>query len=41
MSLGVPRVTLVLTHQQTKAKHEVRSDEKGNFEFAGLPATSS
>ena len=38
MSLGVPRVTLVLTHQQTKAKHEVRSDEKGNFEFAGLPA---
>lgn len=38
MSLGVPRVTLVLTHQQTKAKHEVRSDEKGNFEIAGLPA---
>ena len=38
MSLGVPRVTLVLTHQQTKAKHEVRSDEKGMFEVAGLPA---
>jgi TonB family protein len=38
MSLGVPRVTLVLTHQETKARHEVRSDEKGNFEFAGLPA---
>ena len=38
MSLGVPRVTLVLTHQQTKAKHEVRSDDKGLFEFAGLPA---
>lgn len=38
MSLGAPRVTLVLTHQQTKARHEVRSDDKGMFEFTGLPA---
>ncbi len=37
MNRTLPDVTLVLTNQQTKAKHEVRSDSTGRFEFAGLP----
>jgi protein TonB len=38
MNSLIPKVTLVLTHEQTQAKHEVRSDETGRFEFVGLPA---
>lgn len=37
MNSVMPKVTLVLTHAQTQAKHAVRSDEAGYFEFAGLP----
>lgn len=37
MNSVIPKVTLVLTHAQTQAKHAVRSDEAGYFEFAGLP----
>ena len=33
----LPRVTLVLTNVQSQAKHEVRSDQAGRFEFVGLP----
>jgi beta-lactamase regulating signal transducer with metallopeptidase domain len=33
----LPEVTLVLTHVESKAKHEVRSDRSGHFEFVGLP----
>ena len=34
----VPDSTLVLTNQSTRAKHEVRSDPAGRFEFVGLPS---
>jgi TonB family protein len=37
MNRTLPNATLVLTNVQTKAKHEVRSDENGRFEFAELP----
>ena len=33
----LPEVTLVLTDAHTKAKHEVRTDRTGHFEFVGLP----
>jgi TonB family protein len=36
----IPKVTLILTNEQTQAKHEVRSDESGRFEFVGVPAGS-
>jgi TonB family protein len=35
---AVPGVTLVLTNTQTQAKHEVRSDRAGRYEFVGLVA---
>lgn len=34
----VPGVTLVLTSVQREARHEVRTDGTGRFEFVGLPA---
>jgi TonB family protein len=37
MNRTLPNVTLILTNVETKAKHEVRSDSTGRFEFAGLP----
>ena len=37
MNRTLPNVTLVLTNVQTNAKHEVRSDSTGRFEFAELP----
>ena len=37
MNRTLPNVTLVLTNVQSKAKHQVRSDSMGRFEFAGLP----
>ena len=33
----LPEVTLVLTNVESRAKHEVRSDRTGHFEFVGLP----
>ena len=36
MNGALPDVTLVLTNTQTKAKHEVRSDRTGRYEFVGL-----
>ena len=33
----VPKVTVVLTHAQSQAKYEVKSDDNGRFEFAALP----
>lgn len=36
MNAAVPDVTLVLTNTQTNAKHEVRSDRTGRYEFVGL-----
>lgn len=33
---ALPDVTLVLTNTQTNAKHEVRSDRNGRYEFVGL-----
>lgn len=38
MNRSLPNARLVLTHVQTSAKHEVRSDGTGRFEFAGLPS---
>jgi TonB family protein len=35
---ALPGVTLVLTNTQTQAKHEVRSDGAGRYEFVGLVA---
>jgi TonB family protein len=34
----LPGVTLVLTNLQSGAKHEVRTDRTGRYEFVGLPA---
>jgi len=34
----LPGVRLVLTDSQKQAKHEVRSDRTGRFEFVGLPS---
>jgi TonB family protein len=34
----LPNVTLVLTNTGNNAKHEVRSDRTGRFEFVGVPA---
>jgi TonB family protein len=36
MNGALPDVTLVLTNTQTNAKHEVRSDRSGRYEFVGL-----
>ena len=36
MDAALPDVTLVLTNTQTNAKHEVRSDRTGRYEFVGL-----
>jgi TonB family protein len=36
MNAALPDVTLVLTNTQTQAKHEVRSDRTGRYEFVGL-----
>lgn len=36
MNGALPDVTLVLTNTQTNAKHEVRSDRTGRYEFVGL-----
>ena len=33
----LPEVTLVLTNVESRAKHEVRTDRTGRFEFVGLP----
>jgi TonB family protein len=33
----VPGVTVVLTNGQTQAKHEVRTDASGRYEFSGIP----
>jgi TonB family protein len=33
----LPEVTLVLTNVESRAKHEVRTDRTGHFEFVGLP----
>ena len=33
----LPEVTLVLTNVDSRAKHEVRTDRTGHFEFVGLP----
>ena len=33
----IPRVTLSLTHAQSGAKHEIKSNDAGLFEFVGLP----
>jgi len=34
----IPKVTLSLTHTESGAKHEIKSNEAGGFEFIGLPA---
>jgi TonB family protein len=34
----IPGVTVTLTNLQSRAKHEVRSNDVGIFEFVGLPA---
>jgi TonB family protein len=36
MNAALPDVTLMLTNTQTSAKHEVRSDRTGRYEFVGL-----
>ena len=36
----LPGVTMTLTHTQSGAKHEIRSDRTGHFEFVGLPPGS-
>jgi len=33
----IPGVTLALTHTESGAKHEIKSNESGAFEFVGLP----
>jgi TonB family protein len=33
----LPGVTMTLTNMQSGAKHEIRSDRTGHFEFVGLP----
>ncbi len=33
----LPATTLVLTNEQSRAKHEVQTDRTGRFEFVGLP----
>lgn len=33
----LPGVTMTLTNTQSGAKHEIRSDRSGHFEFVGLP----
>jgi TonB family protein len=34
---GIPAVTVSLTNMGNQAKHEVRSDDLGQFEFVGVP----
>jgi TonB family protein len=36
----LPGVTMTLTNSQSGAKHEIRSDRTGHFEFVGLPPGS-
>jgi len=36
----LPGVTMTLTNTQSGAKHEIRSDRTGHFEFVGLPPGS-
>jgi len=36
----LPGVTMTLTNAQSGAKHEIRSDRTGHFEFVGLPPGS-
>jgi TonB family protein len=36
MNLGVPRATVSLTDPRSEARHEVKADATGRFEFAGL-----
>ena len=36
----LPGVTMTLTNTQSGAKHEIRSDRSGHFEFVGLPPGS-
>jgi TonB family protein len=36
----LPNVTMTLTNTQSGAKHEIRSDRTGHFEFVGLPPGS-
>jgi TonB family protein len=36
----LPGVTMTLTNTQSGAKHEIRSDRAGHFEFVGLPPGS-
>jgi TonB family protein len=33
----IPKATLILTDVVRQAKHEIRTDENGHFEFVGLP----
>ena len=33
----LPGVTMTLTHTQSGAKHQIRSDRTGHFQFVGLP----
>ncbi len=35
---GVPSVTIGLSDGQTRARHEVRTDQTGHFEFVALPS---
>ncbi len=35
---GIPDVTLGLSDAQTRARHEVRTDQTGHFEFIALPS---
>jgi TonB family protein len=37
MNRTLPNVELVLTNVENNAKHEIRSDATGRFEFSGLP----
>ena len=37
-SRGIPAVTVSLTNIGNQAKHEVRTDDLGQFEFVGVPA---
>ena len=36
MNLGVPKATISMTDGRTEARHEVKTDATGRFEFAGL-----
>jgi TonB family protein len=38
MNRVLPRTTLILVNGSSEAKHEVKTDASGHFEFVGLPA---